>query len=139
MINPAPYIRQAYYDALDGSVGVDVYKEDAPIEETGNYIVIRVEGQTDQTNNHAFRTDVVTILDIVTVFDNYIDPDVVEAIDVLVQAAIRNNLNETVDLPNPVDLQLVQARPESTTYLTETGEKKYFRKITRYNNRIAQI
>lgn len=140
MINAAKYIRQAYYAALNGNVpNASIYKEDAPIQQSGNYIVVRVESQTDDSTNHCFTHLPVVILDIVTPHNDYIDPDIVEAIDEAVQSILKPTVENVLDL-SANGLQHVYLKPGEPTYLSEDdGTKRYYRKITRYFNRITEI
>jgi hypothetical protein len=137
LINPDGYTRQAYYNALNGALAIEVYKEDAPVEEKGDYVVVSIEGRSDSSNNQGFAHEVVVILDIVTVFDSYIDPDKVESYDQQVQDILKPTVQAALDMSG-AGFQLVHIQPGTPTYLKEQDSRKYYRKITRYINHIAQ-
>lgn len=137
MINAGKHIRQAYYDALNGVISVNVYKEDVPEDETGNHVLVRLEGETDEGNNAKFVSNVVVILDICTVGVNSIDPDTVEDIDQEIKDVLNATVNTSLSL---VDLQLTKMKIISSSYLAEDdGTKRYYRKIIRYTNRVNQL
>lgn len=135
MVNVSKLIRQAYYDALDG-ISVPVYKEDVPMDEKGHHVVIRVESETDSSHKSGFVTNPIVVTDVCGVFGNEIDPDVVDEID----SEIREILLPDVGSRSLVSsgIQIVNIKPESSTSFGEDdGTKKYYRKITRWTQRIS--
>lgn len=154
MINVVKHIRQAYFEALSGQLGgVPVYKEEVlPAEDGSAYVLIRVEGETMPFNNarHVYR--VVMITEVVAVSFNTIYPENVDDVDDRVVRTLKPLISSTFPvLPagsyDAYDgtviypsLQFVSITPESSTYLVEDdGDKKYYRKITRWTNRIVQL
>lgn len=134
MKNAAKALRQAYYDALNGNIDVNVYKEDVPSSEVSNHVIIRVESETDESNNQQFVTLPVVIIEIVTIFGSSIDPDKVEDIDNTIRGILPAHFSFTM-----TDFQHAGGTPQSSTYISEDdGVNKYFRKITRYTNRVIE-
>lgn len=129
-----------YYATLNNSVTydgelVDVFKEDAPEGQTTHFIELRGEGGSDNSNKTKFADDCVVIVDIVTIFQNNVDRSVVEAIDASVKALITSspfegNLSVT-------GKQVLNVTRETFTYITEQDDtNKYYRKVSRYVNRV---
>lgn len=134
MNNVSKQIRQAYYDALNGNISVEVFKEDVPEGYESHHVVIRVESESDDSNRSTFVTNPVVITDVVGVFSNSVDPDVVDDID--------NEIRQIL-LPHNGSLEIqvsgirnIQAQ-SSTTLSEDDGTKRYFRKITRWTQRIS--
>lgn len=129
-------VLQAYYDKLNGNVsGFNVYKVDVPETEEGNYIVVRPESGTGQNNKRSINDNLIIITDIVTVFENNINSDVVDdadaiVYDLIVPTASSNGLAAQAGID-------IWAERESFDYLPDAdGTKNYFRKISRYKNRV---
>lgn len=123
----------AYYDLLK-ALSYDVFKEDAPEGQNTHYILLRAEGGADESNKSKFADECVVIVDIVTVFQNNVDRSVVETIDSAAKALITSNPfrgNVTV-----TGKQVLNVTRESFSYLTEEDTQKYYRKISRYTNRV---
>jgi hypothetical protein len=135
MNNVSKHIRQAYYDALNG-ISVEVYKEDVPEGYSDHHVVIRVESETDDSNRGGFITNHIVITDVVGVFSNSVDPDVVDDID----NEIRNILlpvNGALEI-SASGIQIRNVRAESSsTFSEDDGTKRYFRKVTRWTQRIS--
>ena len=128
----------AWYNILSGNVNVDgvlpVYRTNAPIGETGNYILLRKESGSFSWNKAAFFRSFVLIVEIVTRHSIIIDDKLVDDIDTIIRglainSPTSNNLNVT---------GLVQVDPGSPVYLDEDdGTNKYYRKITRFIHQVA--
>ena len=128
----------AWYNILSGNVNVDgvlpVYRTNAPIGETGNYILLRKESGSFSWNKAAFFRSFVLIVEIVTRHSIIIDDKLVDDIDTIlrglaINSPTSNNLNVT---------GLVQVDPGSPVYLDEDdGTNKYYRKITRFIHQVA--
>lgn len=114
---------------------INVYKEDVPETENGNYVVIRAESETQQNNKKSFVDNAVVIVDIVTIFENNRDSSVANGID--------NTIFNLVT-PNPfkgalsaTGIQILNVVRETSTYLQEEdAQRKIYRKISRYNHLI---
>ena len=137
----------SWYALLNGAVtysgkSVKVYKESVPLDSdpsatrSEHYILLRAEGESDNSNKTAFATDSIMIVDIVTRFNNSVDRSVVENIDGQVTALVLPT--QQTGLGSQSGMQILNVKRESTTYLTETNIEKYYRKVSRYNTRILQ-
>lgn len=131
-------ILTAAYNLLDGNVpGMNGYKSDVPESETGNYYILRIEGGTGNNNKRSINDNMILITDLVTVFENNVNSDVVDEADAAVFDLI---------VPNPQantlsasGLQALNVSRESFNYLQESdGVKQYYRKVSRYSMRIHQ-
>lgn len=136
MNNVSKQIRQAYYDALNGNISVNVYKEDVPETEGGHHVVIRVESETRGGHKKGFITNPVVVVDVVGVFTNSVDPDVVDDIDDEVRAIIKPDVNTRTF--NVSGIQISNIKAESSSLLREDdGTQAFYRKITRWTQRIS--
>jgi hypothetical protein len=135
MDNISKKIRHAYYDALNENISVNVYKEDVAISEATHHVVIRVESETDQSHKAGFVTSPVVITEVVGVFDNSIDPDIVDDIDQEIRALLKPDISATLESSGVL---ISNIRPLTSTALSEDdGQKRYYRKITRWTQRIS--
>lgn len=132
MSSASKNILQAYYDALNGEISVDVYKVNAPMNESGNYVVIYVEGGTDASNKKYKAENTVVVVDVVTKFHNSIDPDVADDIDEEIEQILLPTQGARLLASNIQNLNL---KRESYNYLTESDGKTY-RKVSRWTQRI---
>lgn len=136
MINTAGSLLTAWYDLLKTSVGVSVYKENAPADEQENYVVLRVEGGVATNNKRSFADEVIVIVDIVTFFQNDVDRSVAEGIDNLICGLVLPTHQN--GLTNPTNIQIVNVKRDGFEYLQETAERKIFRKISRWYHLVYQ-
>lgn len=137
MINSGKYIRQAYYDALSGVISVPVYKEDVPESEVGNHVVLRLEGDSDDSNKSSFNNVTTMLVDICTVGVNSIDPDTVEDIDGEIRAILLPTQGAILLADT---IRVLVLRPESSNYVPEDdGTKRYYRKVTRWTQKISHL
>lgn len=135
MDNVSKIIRQAYYDALDGNISVNVYKEDVPFDEANHHVVIRIESETDGTHKAGFVTNPIVITDVIGVFTSSIDPDVVDDIDGEIRAILKPDVSATLVSSGVL---ISNIRPVTSTIISEDdGTKRYYRKITRWEQRIS--
>lgn len=131
MINKEKYVRQAFYDALTGNISVEVFKEDVPADQKAPYVLIRIEGNADRSNNHGFNGMVVVLLETVASFKNAIDPDVVDSIDEEITTTAKPEPHSTLSLGG--GLQMASMKPTQSNYVQEDdGVDRYHRKITRW-------
>lgn len=135
MDNVSKIIRQAYYDALQGNISVEVYKEDVAITEKNHHVVLRVESETDKSHKAGFVTNPILITDVIGVFDNSIDPDQVDNIDGEIRAILKSDVNATLVSSGVL---ISNIRPVSSeSFAEDDGQKRYYRKITRWAQRIS--
>ena len=129
----------AWYNLLNGQVGtgVEVYVEDAPENPSLNYVLLRAEGGTSDNTKQYFADNIVVITDIVTTFENNIDRSICETIDnAICQLILPTRQNE---LTKPSGLQIHNVEREDFGYLYEfDGVKKYYRKVSRWNQYVFQ-
>lgn len=139
MRNVTKKLVNSYWELLNGSLSVPVYIESVPESETGNYVLLRVEGETNVDENaKTWIKEIVVILDIVTVFDNMIDTSVVDDIDAEIGVLLAATPYSGHNLAAQTGMQINRVTDESSEYLQEDdGTYKYYRKITRYNNLIT--
>lgn len=129
-------IRQAYYDLLKNEVDVPGYKEAAPMKESGNHFIIRVEDSNDRSHKAGKVSSVTVITEVVTVGGNNLEPEIAGDIDAKIEAVL---MPRTGALTIRAEgLQITNIRPESKFTLDEDdGTKKYYRIITRWTQRVA--
>ncbi len=143
MINTMGLLVDSYYSLLNGQLNynglpVDVYKEDAPEDENYHYVLLRAESENYDGNKRSFADISVVVVDIVTVFQNNIDSSVVNEIDDQIGALLLTN-PRTSGLSGQSGIQILNVIRETTAYLTESdGVNKYYRKVSRYRQRILQ-
>lgn len=149
MIATMDKLLDSWYSLLNGALtysgkSVKVYKEDAPEDldpsptVSEHYVIIRAEGETDQSNKSKFVFDSVVIVDIVTVFENNVNRAVVDNIDGQIGALVLTSPYST-GLADQSGMQILNVTRETSTYLREGDSiKNYYRKVSRYNSRILQ-
>src|SRR5690348_11702086 len=81
MNNVVNKVMKAWFELLDGNISVPVYRTDAPPDETGNYVLLRAESETDRSNNARNVTAPVIITEVVCVFKVRIDDTIAPGID----------------------------------------------------------
>lgn len=136
MKNVGKAILQAYYNALDDNISVPVYKVDVPQAENGNHVILRLESESDETNKKYFVTMTVITADVVTIGTNSINPDTANDIDNEVRQIIKSTIPATL---TAAGFQVSFIKPDNGNYLEEDdGAKRYYRKVTRFTNRIKE-
>lgn len=126
--------------ALTGSaLSVPVYIESVPEEEDGNYVLLRVEGETDVTKNaKTWIKEAVVIADIVTVFNVAINTETADGIHNEIGALLADGPGHNHNLTAQTGMQINRVTEETVSNLQEDdGTKKYYRKIIRYNHLIT--
>lgn len=137
MINTTGLLMNAWYAKLNGNVGVEVYKEDAPEDEAGDYVLLRAEGGSGSNNKRSFNDEIVIVVDIITHFQNNIDRSEVETIDGLINALVLPTMQNGLTAQS--GMQILNVNRETFTYLEEReDERKIYRKVSRYVHRIHQ-
>jgi hypothetical protein len=141
-------LMDAWFDLLDGVItysgkSVKVYKEDTPedLDETPtvspHYILLRAEGETDDSTKQYFINESIVIVDIVTKFHNNVNRSVADNIDGQISALVLPT--RANGLPTQSGMIIANVSKQTTNYLYETSEQgKYYRKICRYKQDIFQ-
>jgi hypothetical protein len=140
MINVGNKILKAWYEMLNGQLSVPVYRTDAPAEEEGNYVIIRIESDGSQnTNNQRFISNPVVITDVVTKFKAEIDDGLAADIDNEISLLLHSN-PATHNLPSQDGIGITRVRRENATYIPEDdGTFRYMRIVTRNVHRVEQL
>jgi hypothetical protein len=135
MSNVSKLIRQAYYDALNGEISVNVYKEDVPQSENGHHVIISLESETDGSNKARFVNNVVIKTEVVGIYSNSVDPDEVDDIDDEIRAILKPSVTALLQIEG---IQLTNIKASDSTFIPEDdGVKRYYRKITRWTQRVS--
>jgi hypothetical protein len=111
MINVTNKVMKAWYELLHGNLSVPVYRVDAPISEEGNYVLLRVESESDKTNNSKFVTSPVVITEVVTKFSAAIDDGVAAEIDSEIAELLFPVVGQH-GLPAQDDIQITDVIPQ---------------------------
>lgn len=139
MRNTAGLVMNSWYELLNGNISVPVYRMDAPPEQDGHYVLIRVESDGERSNNQAFVTNPVIITEVVTKFRARIDDGLAIEIDSEIGVLLKTNA-ATHNLPSQDDIEIVQVRRLNATYINEDdGTHRYHRLITRNLHRVVQL
>jgi len=140
MINVGNRVLKAWYELLDGNTSVPVYRVDAPITETGNYILLRIESDSDTPNNQKFISNPVIITEVVTKFSTMIDDSIAGEIDEEIGELLFPTTVAQQALPTQADIQITSVQRRDATYLQEDdGTYRYHRLITRNVHRVEQL
>jgi hypothetical protein len=131
-------LKTEWYKALNGEISVPVYKDAVPLNENGNYALIRSEGSSSgDLNNSAFFQSAIIVVDILTKFANIGNSktayDIAQEIDDLI---ILSPNSFGITLTNH---QITQITVQSETELYEDdGAEKTFRLLLRYEHFLNQ-
>lgn len=146
MKDPVKFIKDAYFNALDGVITyngstVPVYDEEA--DETGGdyYILISTITDADFPNKGKFMNDVEVLIDVVS--QNNWRVDLVKQIVDSITAKIMNVIIPSVgntSLSDSADFQIVDVRKAGTQHvpIIDTGTKKIVRRLTRFTQLIIE-
>lgn len=132
-------LKTEWFQLLNGQLSVSVYKDAAPLNADGNYVLIRSEGSTntDTTNSGFFRSAVI-VVDILTQFpvigNSKLAYDIAQEISDLVLLS-PNSFGVT--LPNHQITQIT-LQSEDEIYEDDNSEK-IFRLVKRYEHFVNQI
>lgn len=136
MNNVSKQIRQAYYNALNGNISVEVFKEDMPLDYANHHVFIRIEGETNKQHSSGFVTNPIVITEAIGVFSNSVDPDIVDDIDNEIRQILLPDVGTRTFNVNGI--QISNIKVQSSTFLNEDdGTNRYYRKITRWQQRIS--
>lgn len=138
-INITNKIMKAWYEMLNGFISVPVYRVDAPASEEGNYVLLRVESETDNSNNSKFVSNPVIITEVVTKYKVAIKDGDAADIDSEIATLLFPSVGQ-LGLPAQEDIQITEVFRTNATYLPEDdGTFRYHRLITRNRHRVVQL
>lgn len=146
MKDPIKFIKDAYFNALDGVITyngsiIPVYDEEA--DETGGdyYIIISTITDADLPNKGKFMNDVDVLIDVVSQNNWRVNlvKQIVDSITAKIMAVIIPSIGAT-SLIEDTDFQIVDVRKASTQHVPviDTGTKKIVRRLTRFTQLIIQ-
>lgn len=139
MLNVTNRVMQAWYTLLNGNLTVPVYMIDAPATEDGNYVLLRVESDSETANNHKWISNPVIVTEVVTRFATIIDYTVAAEIDDEIGALLYDNPSHH-NLPAQNDIQITSVKRRDATYLQEDdGTQRYYTLVTRNVHRVEQL
>jgi hypothetical protein len=146
MKDPVKFIKDAYFNALDGNITyngstIPVYDEEA--DETGGdyYIIISTITDADFPNKGKFMNDVEVLIDVVSQNNWRVDlvKQIVDSITAKIMNVIIPSIGTTSLIEN-ADFQIVDVRKASTQHvpIIDTGTKKIVRRLTRFTQLIIE-
>jgi hypothetical protein len=146
MKDPVKFIKDAYFNALDGVITyngstIPVYDEEA--DETGGdyYIIISTITDADFPNKGKFMNDVEVLIDVVSQNNWRVDlaKQIVDSITAKIMNVIIPSVGATSLIEN-ADFQIVDVRKASTQHvpIIDTGTKKIVRRLTRFTQLIIE-
>jgi hypothetical protein len=146
MKDPIKFVRNAYYELLDGAITyngspVSVYDEQAE-PQAGDYFII-VSTLTDENigNKHSFFTNTSIIIDVVTKVNMRLtkEKEIVDAITEKVLNLVLPSIG-TTGLSDTNDFQIISVRRESSNHLPvlDSGTKQIVRRVTRFSQIIIE-
>lgn len=139
MISVLNSLLNSWYQLLNGNVNVPVYRVDAPASAT-DYVIIRVESESDASNNSRDVTNPVIITEVVTRFDpsELINDSAAHDIDGMIAGLLFPTVGKH-NLQAQSGIQITSVRRTDATILSEDdGSYRYYRVITRNLHRILQ-
>jgi len=140
MINVTNRVLKAWFELLDGTLPVPVYRVDAPATEQGNYVLLRVESDTDSSNNQSGVSNPVIITEVVTKFSTMINDAIAGEIDEEISELLFPVDVAHCALPSQNDIQIVSVIRRDSTYISEDdGTNRYHRLIVRNVHRVLQL
>lgn len=132
-------VLKAWYELLNGNISVPVYRMDAPATQEGNYVLLRVESETDARNNARHVVNPVIITEVVTKHQGMIDDTIAPGIDDEISQLLFTSTRQH-NLPVQADIQITDVRRANATYINEDdGTNRYHRLVTRNVHRVAQL
>lgn len=138
-INVTNLVLKAWWEMLNGNISVPVYRVDAPASEEGNYLLLRVESETDNSNNSKFVTNPVIITEVVTKYKVAIKDGDAADIDSEVATLLFPSVGQ-LGLPAQSGIQITEVQRTNATYIPEDdGTFRYNRLITRNRHRVVQL
>lgn len=139
MINVTNKLMKAWYTMLNGFISVPVYRVDAPASEEGNYVLLRVESESDNSNNSKFVTNPVIITEVVTKYKVAIKDGDAADIDTEIAQLLFPTVGQ-LGLPSQAGIQITEVQRLNATYIPEDdGTFRYNRLVTRNRHRVVQL
>lgn len=139
MISVLNSLLNSWYQLLNGNVNVPVYRVDAPASAT-DYVVLRVESESDASNNSRDVTNPVIITEVVTRFDSgeLINETAAHDIDGMIAGLLFPTVGKH-NLQAQGGIQITSVRRTDATILSEDdGSYRYYRIVTRNLHRVLQ-
>lgn len=136
MIDATDKLMESFVSLLTG-ISVNVYDESVPDEEKENYVLCRIEGESEVPISSRFWTTPVFITDVCTRFDSIANPKIARAINTeIIERVVANNRN---NLPVQTGLQFCNLYKLSSNIINEfDGSRYWYRIVTRYKLDIIQ-
>ena len=140
MINVTNRVLKAWFELLDGNLSVPVYRTDAPASEDGNYVLLRVESDSDTPYNSKAVSNPVIITEVVTKFNTMIDDSIAGEIDEEIAELLYPVDVAHHALPVQNDIQISYVQRRDSTYISEDdGTNRYHRLVVRNIHRVEQL
>ena len=140
MINVTNRVMKAWYELLNENLSVPVYRVDAPASEDGNYVLLRVESDSDTPYNSKAVSNPVIISEVVTKFSVMIDDTIAGEIDEEIAELLYPVDVAHHALPVQPDIQITSVQRRDSTYIQEDdGTHRYHRLIVRNVHRVEQL
>lgn len=140
MINVTNRVLKAWFELLDGNLSVPVYRTDAPASEDGNYVLLRVESDSDTPYNSKAVSNPVIITEVVTKFNTMIDDSIAGEIDEEIAELLYPVDVAYHALPVQNDIQITSVQRRDSTYISEDdGTNRYNRLVVRNIHRVEQL
>lgn len=140
MINVTNRVMKSWFELLSGNLSVPVYRVDAPASENGNYVLLRVESDSDTPYNQKFVSNPVVVTEVITKFQTIINDTVAAEIDEEISELLFPTDPAHHALPVQDDIQITSVQRRDTTYLQEDdGTNRYHRLIVRNVHRVEQL
>jgi len=146
MKDPIKFIKDAYFNALNGAItynGSEVYVYDEEADETGGdyYILISTITDADAPNKAKFMNDVQVLIDVVS--QNNFRVDLVKKIVDSITEKVLNVIIPSVgnsSLSDNADFQIIDVRKSGSQHvpIIDTGTKKIVRRLTTFTQLIIE-
>lgn len=139
IIDPNDKLMEAWVRLLKGNITVPVFDEGVPDDTKGNYVLLRIESETEQPIGSRYWTKPIVITDIVTEFGTIVNPKTARAINSEIKGLLvdKDNNNKLNGLP---DIQIDNVYVLNSLVINErTPSKYYYRIVTRYRHDIIQV
>ncbi len=133
-------VMNSWYSLLNGVISVPVFIEGSvPEEQSSHYVELIAESEFQDDTKHNFRSDLVIITDIVTIFKTTARRDVASSIDNEIKTLVKSSPG-VINLSGQNGVQILDVVSSDARFLQEYGSGiTYYRKIVRYTHRIIQI
>lgn len=146
MKDPIKFIKDAYFNALDGNITyngstIPVYDEEADATGGDYYILISTIIDADFPNKTKFMNDVEVLIDVVS--QNNYRVDLVKSIVDAITQKVLNQILPSVgnsSLSDNADFQILDVRKSGSQHvpIIDTGTKRIVRRLTRFTQLIIE-